>query len=171
MAQEITVLYIHMNYKITTLIFQLGIQRLSRIAWSQQNILAWFTLQENNIFNLILLFYPLSSYRAQLYQFSHFIGSFYIGRSLIALGFSVQISTVWLLEKSLVNDFKIKHLSPQSLEISAQRELWIYIEFLQCEIQCEVRFRNLVQIYLSSFFWNVYVEKCTEQDTTECIKL
>lgn len=56
MAQEISVLYIHMNYKIITLTFQLGMQRLStKIAWRQQNILVWFTFQKNNIFHLILL--------------------------------------------------------------------------------------------------------------------
>lgn len=60
---------------------------------------------------------------------------------------------------------------PKIWEHSDQRELWIRREFLQSEIQCEVRFRNLIQIYLSSFFWNVYVERCTEQDTTEYIKL
>lgn len=66
--------------------------------------------------------------------------------------------------------FKVKHLFPQSLGIFRSKRA-LNIEFLQSEIQCEVRFRNAVQIYLPSFFWNVYVERCTEQDTTEYIKL
>jgi len=100
-----------MNHKMIPLIFQLGIQRFSRIVSSQHNILVQLTFYKNVIFHLILLslesFYrmPFSSYRVQLFQLLHSIGSFYIGRSLTALFFVVQTGTKMLLQKCLVKDF------------------------------------------------------------------
>lgn len=94
-----------------------------------------------------------------------------MGRSLTALYFEVQMGTKWLPEKGLVKDFSSRVSAFPKFGNIQIKEGFKYIQFLQPEIQCEVRFRNFVQIYLCLLLGNIYVYRCTEQDTPEHKKL